>query len=1411
MQHIDCGGLSREASQLGVDVGASYLKAVAIDSQGNIAWTLHQAHEGNPLPLLDQLEAQSRRLDIPMGVTGSFNMASYSSPLDSVLCLHAAARRFHPSASNILEVGAAHFCLVRLNRKGEIQSIQTNPLCAAGTGSFLDAQAARMGVDYKSIDCCNIEEAPPTIATRCAVFAKSDLIHRQQEGFDIPSLWSGLCLGLAEGLLHTLTQGSPLSGETLLCGGVALNQTFVVRLNSLLNGNGNGNGNRLALSPHPHLTAALGAGLLSRSDATSRKVSTSPANSTSRTLRPPLTLKKSRPPQRQAFFYEIDSLGNEITVYRRPSLAESNSPVFMGIDIGSTSTKMALVDSTGELMVDIYRRTQSDPIAATRSLFAATLALNEKLDWKPVIRGAGTTGSGRKLIGEIIGADLIINEISAHAAGALRIEPNVETIFEIGGQDAKYIRIQNGRIVDANMNYVCAAGTGSFIEELCFKLGYRIEEMGEEILGVAPPYINSRCTVFMEQDIHALIREGTPRHDAAGAIIYSVIENYLHRVVGKRPVNGNRILFLGATARNLALTAAIERILDREVVVSQFPHAMGAYGTALLVQSAIGGGTSKFKGLDLATRRIDIERETCKGCRNRCELTRAVIEGEKNHQLWGMKCGRDENAKSSKKLATYEQFQKRCDQISWRSSAAKVPSSGKRIVMPAALSTYSLGPFWSEFFSRIGVELIMGPQTNEAILQSGRQVSGSEFCLPLKTALGHIAHYLEKNAHDPLFVPHMIADYQVEGLTQTRFCPYVEVLPSLIRPMGEKKGYPTERIISPVIDLRLSDEKNAKAMAESLRPLLLVREKDIVNALRHAHRIRRQLNEDLQAAAQACLSQVSAKGRPAIVMVGRPYNTLDPLLSHKLPYEIAASGLDVLHMDSLPFRPELLEGYFRNQFWAYGQKILSALIQISHTDGLYPVYLSSFGCGPDSFIISYAEHVMGDKPLLILELDEHGSSGGYQTRLEAFLEVVKADNKTMRRSGSRTIPKLPTEVPPPENIRERRLYVPHMHPTGSRLLAAALRGEGYTASELPLEDDASFAEGRKWMRGSECLPTPLTLGSFLKIVEKEREKDRDPNTSLALFMPTSDGPCRFGQYCALDRIVLDRVGCRDLPIMSPSSENAYYGIDDKAFEYMLFSDILFKLRCRTKPRETTRGDTEEALELVMKRAERAIEDRTFKMRSLLPEAVRTFQRIPVGPAPRLLVGVVGEIYVRSNTFANNRLVDTVERLGGEAWVATTAEWIMYTAWVERLRLRRAGMSPWQAARLALRWRFMKRWEHEAYKLAAPLLADRTDPPLEEVILKGRRFLPPEFEGESILTLGRAALFKRDGVGLIVNCGPFGCMHGNITSALFSQAADEIDIPVVDIAYDGVGDSNSVLETFMKAALRKTNNIQESRN
>jgi predicted CoA-substrate-specific enzyme activase len=1398
MSNDICKNLNLNNTQkIGIEIGSLYFKAVGLGEEAKTIWRIKKKHQGRTNFLVQEFLQQAKIEGLPVAVACRNSLEGEINRIIPSDCLYTLARTQYPEAGNILEVGGSQLTLIRLDENNNIVSLHTNSLCAAGTGSFLDTQAERMGISYESMGGSDPDPNPPAVATRCAVFAKSDLAHLQQEGYSKQTMWSGLCRGLVECILRSLTKGKPLTGKTLLCGGVVLNQTFLWWLKQKLAENKDTTA--LITMPDPEFAVAIGAALCANSHPIegTEKLNI-PSTEPDRKRRLPLRLKRSHYPQSQVFHKEKDCRGNEITLHCLPGRSGNYESVLLGIDIGSTSTKLALVDESGSIILDVYRRTRGNPIQATKKLFNAVLDVERKYNLRFDVKAAATTGSGRKIIGEVINSDLIINEISAHVAGVVAQDPTAETVFEIGGQDAKFMSIKDGRTVDANMNYVCAAGTGSFVEELSETLGYKIDDLGNVVEGVAPPYTSSRCTVFMEQDAFNLLHRDLSSRDIAGAVVYSVIENYMERVVGNRPLNPQRIFFLGATARNRGLVAAIENICGTEVVVSPYCHVMGAYGAALLAGNKILDQQSGFRGFALAQRRISVKKELCTLCVNKCTLSRALIEGEPNHPAWGMKCGREENEPKKRFVEEFQFYQK---VMSLTSNFPSPPSKTERptVALSRALMTFSFFSFWKAFFDALDIPWYLGNPTDEQCIMQGNEQTASEVCLPLKAAYGQIFTLLNENQGDLIFVPHLLADYPSPPLTHTRFCPYIEALPALIRSAlsGDEKN--SKRFISPVIDLSLSDEKNAKSLAKALSPFYSLSVSRIKIALHQAHRSRKKSESQLREIGLKAMERQKQNGRPTIVIIGRPYNTLDEKLNHDIPHFIAQLGFHVLPMVCLPWDPALLTGEFQNLFWSYGQRIISVLMQIAETEGLYAVYLSNFGCGPDSFLLNYAETIMGEKPFLVLELDEHGSSGGYQTRVEAFLDVVAADWQEKK--------VYPQTWKPPrcssshEDLTRRTIWIPPMHEVGCRLFAAVFRGHGLDAKCLPQEDEASFSLGKSKTRGSECLPAPLTLGAFLKQIGDEDKSSSDSRKKHALFMPTSDGPCRFGQYRTLCRMVLDQMDHQDIPILSPGAHNAYYGLErglrKNLWETIVASDILFKMRCRVLPYELTAGDTMEILEKWIRNAEERIENGKIDWTEFLHHAVNDFLQVPRKKEERPLVGVVGEIYVRCNDFANSGVIEDIEEMGGEAWLSPVSEWILYTAWMERY-LDRHKRHRWKkSVELGLKWKFLARKEHLFYRAVESLLFKRKEPPIAEIIRSANWILPTAFEGESILTIGRAILFQRDGADLVVNCAPFGCMHGNITTAIFEQMRQKMEIPVVNMVYDGVED-NTLLGTYMHA-------------
>ncbi|MBP7571534.1 MAG: hypothetical protein KBA95_15845, partial [Acidobacteria bacterium] len=567
-----------------------------------------------------------------------------------------------------------------------------------------------------------------------------------------------------------------------------------------------------------------------------------------------------------------------------------------------------------------------------------------------------------------------------------------------------------------------------------------------------------------------------------------------------------------------------------------------------------------------------------------------------------------------------------------------------------------------------------GPQTDQACLDFGMQCAGPELRLPLKTAHGHAASLLGDASAPVVFLPHMIADERVPGLPNAKFCPYVEALPSLVRGALAARGLDVTRLVSPVVDLSVRDAANLDELTASISAVRPVTRARVARALGEARAARRLHQDQLLELGQAALRRARESEEPAIVVIGRPYNTLDPAISLDLPQFLASCGVEVIPMDCLPFRPELLADGFGNMFWHYGQRIVSALRLVAENESLHALYLTNFGCGPDSFLLSYAEAIMGRKPFLVLELDEHGSSGGYQTRIEAFLDVARAARRSPPRSAAVTASRRTEDA---DAWRRRTLWFPPMHPVGPRLVAAAIASNGVETRVLPPADDEAYAIGRRLMRGNECLPAPLTLGGFLKQMERERREGRDPGREAALFMPTACGPCRFGQYRTLQRQALDRAGLSSVPIVSPGSEDTYFAMKPVSlgWDAVLASDILFKMRCKVRPYERSAGDAEQVLERWVSRLERLVSSGRVAWADELGAAMDEFLRLPVRPVRKPLVGIVGEIYVRSDPYANGRVVEAVEALGGEAWLAPLAEWIEYTAWIEHFLARRRGRPP----------------------------------------------------------------------------------------------------------------------------------------
>jgi len=1096
------------------------------------------------------------------GCTGSGAEGIIGLPrvFDPVVAVVDGTRLAVPQARNILYIGAGSYHLIRLSVTGDYQRHTSNSACASGTGAFLDQQAYRLNFRPEELseraESC---QSCPAVATRCSVFAKTDMIHLQQDGFPAEDIAAGLCRGLARSTVDALLKGQRISGQVAAVGGVARNRSVVKGVEEQL-------GMPVLVPERPEHVAAAGAALAARR--AGERMAIDPEKITARAergaehaLRRPLKLELSDYPEFAPTVSYVDGNDTEVSLIRN-YLPGTEIRVVLGIDIGSTSTKCTLVDEQKRMVALLYRKTAGDPIGATRHLFTAILELAEKRGIHFEILAAGTTGSGRKLIGRVLGAEIERDEITAHAIAATFLDPEVDTILEIGGQDAKFTQLENGVVYNSVMNYVCAAGTGSFIEEQARKLGITISEYADFAMEVSAPITSDRCTVFMERDLDLLLSSGWSRAEVAAAVLHSVRDNYLNKVVNGLHI-GERVYFQGATARNRALIAAFEQELGCAILVSPYCHVTGALGISLLLLSEeIEERT--FKGLSFAQATIHTETEECDLCTNGCTLT--VIRTDDEVVAWGAKCGREysELRRKTQKIPGLRMIKARERLLmnSGRRRDADSPAPRARVGIPRSLTTWSYLPFWRALMEGLDCEVVLSAKSSQEFFDEGQSHVTAEFCAPIVMSHGHIADLARRDV-DFILLPQMIREKLPPNVSDSHFCPYVQGLPAVIKSLTGL-GLDPERIAAPTIMLNRSKKWIAENIFDEIGHRIGVSRREVRAALKSALTVDEEFRREVRRQGREELAKLSRDRKLGVALLGRPYNALDTGMNLDLPKKIAEKGLTVFPLDALPTGPEELSEDWHNMYWTYGQRILAAAEYVATRDDLFAIFFTSFSCGPDSYLLSYVKEIMGrsSKPFLVLQLDGHGADAGYLTRVEAAMESFRA--------WQPRTPAVQVRTPKAELTTDRKVFIPPMDPIACEFVAGAFRSFGYEAQVLE-ENQETLATGYKHTLGGECVPCPSTTGSLLCALDQEGIAPE----KAAFFMPTACGPCRFGQYATLDRMILDRRGQGEVLILSPSAVNAYQGLPEELrrmmWDCIMLSDVVHKAELSVRPYEREAG------------------------------------------------------------------------------------------------------------------------------------------------------------------------------------------------------------------------------------------------
>ena len=1085
-----------KAFSIGVDCGSATIKA-AVLVDGAVAKTRTVRHHGDVTQAAQKLLTELAQAwpQAPVVLTGSMggrlqeNCPSLAA-LDEIPALQQGIALLAPEARALIAVGSQSARFLTGLGRGTPPRFAVNEHCAGGTGSFFEDQMSRLGLALEDY-AAHVAKAQsiPRLSGRCAVFAKTDIIHRQQEGVPVEDILLGLCYAMVRNYKAVIVRSLPVEKPLALAGGVGHNPGVLQAVRAVFALDEED----FLLPPHFDHVGAVGAALAAQTLTTC----SIQALALSLSHLPPAAPLPSLPP---LLLPEGLRLADPETSGTIPPQG-----CMLGIDIGSTSTDLVLVAPDGSLIDLQYLRTAGDPEAAVRQ---GLENIRRRYGEVPFL-AVGVTGSGRARIGRLIGADVVHDEITAQARAATAWVPKADTVFEIGGQDSKYISLRDGQVVDFQMNKICAAGTGSFVEEQAARMGIPLADFGALALKAeAPAALGERCTVFIETAIQTALARGASAADVSAGLCHSIVRNYLHKVVANKTV-GNCVVLQGGVAYNPGIVAAFSQVLGKRLHVSPCFSISGAYGAALLALEAA-EGPSRFHGFDTSA-----GEETA--------LPPAVQQNIAFYEKTGALL-----------LAGYD----------------PTPVSGKKTVgVPFALMLHKFFPMANTFFKNLGFNVLLSPASNEEIIRLAQNTAQAETCYPVKLLHGHMAWLAEQNV-DYIFIPQIhTMRHETSRVEHNYGCVYMQTAPLLAaRALKlEERGI---TLLSPVFDLDFGKEAMASAML-TLGKVLGIPKPRLLPALMAGAMAVRKHTAAVEKQGKALLEGL-APDEKVLVLITRNYGLSDPVLNMGIPRLLLEHGHKVITLSHLPAHDLDIAQDHPNLYWPFGQHIVSGAKLVAHHPNLYAVYLTNHGCGPDTMLQTLFRQEMASKPYLQIEVDEHFSPVGVITRIEAFLHSLE-NRPTLPLASDFSLTDVRTQHPSVTATPRPNggpLYLPEMAPFTPYLCNYAAQAWQLETRVLPLDAEA-LRLGRSETTSKEYLPYAMLLGATLAAAEREFRP-------FQVLVPSTQGAEADGQYAWAISAVLARRGLRHVTLVAPQLETLPQALPEpeRFFRALLTADLL---------------------------------------------------------------------------------------------------------------------------------------------------------------------------------------------------------------------------------------------------------------
>ena len=1246
-----------ETYRLGVDIGSTTMKVALLDKSGNLVFSDYRRHNAN-IPftaksILQQMWKKTGNSNLKVCITGSVGMGfaekSGYAFVQEVVASAEFIRQRHPEVHTFVDIGGEDSKMIFFE-DGKIPDIRMNGSCAGGTGAFIDQTASLLGVE--PVELSRLAESNSTIypiASRCGVFSKTDIQNLVSRSVSRADIAASVFHAVAMQVVGSLARGTDILPKVFFCGGPfaylpALKKSFmdVLQLSE----------DDCVLPENAQLIPATGCALL----AGTQSVKDVQLDELLYILR---FFKQETPDDykdRLPALFQDDKDYDEWLESKNwrsvPKAAfDRSKPCFLGVDSGSTTTKIVLLDDDGNLVYRDYRKNSGDSFATFSEAMRDMYAKLGDLD----IKGTAATGYGENLLKTAFNLDYGIVETIAHFSAAKQVDPDVSFVLDIGGQDMKAIFIENGSIKRIEINEACSSGCGSFIETFANMLGYNAADFALMACKAKHPCdLGTRCTVFMNSKVKQAMREGADISDIAAGFSYSVIKNCLFKVLKLKTVKelGDNIVVQGGTFKNHSIVRALELLTGKQANFADIPELMGAYGAALYAKgmSAKSGMALRPLAGFVSANRYEASTEVCKGCENHCTV-KAFTFANGNTFYSGNNCEKIYSNKSENFTSGVNMYVEKYRLLFGRRSK----KGGMRIGIPRALGIYENYPFWHTYFTELGFEVVLSGTSSDKLYAKGvRTIMADNICFPAKLMHGHVASLVEQKV-DRIFYPYVVYEYKEDPKSKNSFnCPivtgYSDVIKSAVDTYG-RYGIPMD---SPVISFNDYDLLE-KACVEYFKTLGVAPSKAKA-ALAKATDAQRDYLKKLTQRGVEVLRKAEKEDRMVILLAGRPYHC-DPYIEHKISHAIADMGIDVITENAAAeLGKDVYDDLLAVSQWAYPNRIFKAAGYVARYKGnLHYVELTSFGCGPDAFILDEVGSVLhrNGKNLTLLKIDDVNNIGSLRLRVRSLVESLRLDRSERQHGTGVSKPQFPKIFG--EQDKKRTILAPYFAEGYSEFLPSLFKTAGYKIVNLPMGNQSSADTGLKYANNEVCYPATICIGSIINALQSGKY-DLD---ETAVIITQTGGQCRATNYYSLLRNAVVEAGFKDVPVLSlelgssmgnnqPGWKIEWKKVAKLAIYTLVYADCLQKLYYPAAAREKTPGAAKALKNRYTEGAFAFIERKDYKgLENLLRQAAGDFAAITDCTKKAPQIGVVGEIYVKYNAFSNMHVVEWLVEQGVE--------------------------------------------------------------------------------------------------------------------------------------------------------------------